>query len=92
MIELGGFLGAIVIGGLAGWVASMVMKTDGSMGLFLNIIVGIVGAMIGNLVLPLLNISGTTGFNFWSFIVAFIGAVILLFVVKLFSGHRSAAK
>lgn len=55
-VGLGGFLGAIIIGGLAGWVASMIMKTDGSMGIFLNIIVGVVGAVIGNLLLPLFGV------------------------------------
>lgn len=88
-VGLGGFLGAIVIGGLAGWVASMIMKTNGSMGIFLNIIVGVVGAVIGNLLLPVFGVSGTTGFSMWSFVVALIGAVVLLFIVKLFSGKRA---
>lgn len=85
MVGLGGWLGAIIIGGLAGWVASMFMKTDASMGLFANIVVGIVGAVIGNLLLPVFGVSGTTGFSLWSFVVALIGAVILLFVVRLFT-------
>lgn len=91
-MDLGGLFGSVVIGGLAGWVASMIMKTDRSMGLILNIVVGIVGALIGNLVLPLLGISGTTGFSFWSFVVALVGAVILLFIVKLFSGRKTTAE
>jgi uncharacterized membrane protein YeaQ/YmgE (transglycosylase-associated protein family) len=90
MVGLGGFLGAIVIGGLAGWVASMIMKTDGSMGIFMNIIVGVVGAIIGNLLLPMLGVAGTTGFSIWSFVVALVGAIILLFIVKLFTGRRTA--
>ena len=85
-IGLGGILGAIVIGGLAGWVASMIMKTDQSMGIFMNIIVGIAGAVIANLLLPVFGIAGTTGFV-WSFVVALVGAIVLLFVVKLFSGR-----
>jgi uncharacterized membrane protein YeaQ/YmgE (transglycosylase-associated protein family) len=91
MVGMGGFIGAIIIGGLAGWVASMIMKTDGSMGILMNIVVGVVGAILGNLVLPLLGVSGTTGFSIWSFVVALIGALILLFVVKLFSGRRDTA-
>ncbi len=87
-VGLGGWLGAIIIGGLAGWVASMVMKTDAQQGLLLNIVVGIVGAVIGNWMLPLLGIGGTKGFSIWSFVVAFIGAVVLLFVVKLFTGRK----
>jgi uncharacterized membrane protein YeaQ/YmgE (transglycosylase-associated protein family) len=88
-VGLGGFLGALVIGGLAGWVASMIMKTDGSMGILLNIVVGVVGAIIGNALLPLLGVSGTTGFSIWSFVVALVGAIVLLFVVKLFTGRKA---
>lgn len=91
MVEMGGFFGAIIIGGLAGWVASMIMKTDGSMGLLANIVVGIIGAIIGNLLLPLFGASGTTGFSIWSFVVALIGAMVLLFIVKLFTGHKKTA-
>lgn len=90
MVGLGGWLGAIIIGGLAGWVASMFMKTDASMGLLANIVVGIVGAIIGNLLLPVFGVSGTTGFSLWSFIVALLGAIILLFIVRLFT-RRSVA-
>lgn len=89
MVGLGGIIGALIIGGLAGWVASMIMKTDGSMGILMNIIVGVVGAVIGNLLLPVFGVDGTTGFSVWSFIVALIGAMILLFVVKMFTGRRS---
>ena len=92
MVGLGGWLGAIIIGGLAGWVASMIMKTDASMGIFMNILVGIIGAVIGNLLLPLFGASGTTGFNVWSFVVALIGAIILLFIVKLFTGSKRTAE
>lgn len=89
MAGLGGFLGALIIGGLAGWVASMIMKTDGSMGIVLNIVVGVVGAIIGNALLPLFGVDGTNGFSIWSFVVALLGAMLLLFVVKLFTGRRS---
>ena len=91
MVGLGGWLGAIVIGGIAGWLASMIMKTDASMGLLLNIVVGIVGAIIGNLLLPLLGIDGTSGFSVWSLVVALVGAIVLLFIVKLFTGKGRAA-
>lgn len=89
-INLGGILPAIVIGGLAGWVASMIMKTDASMGLVANIVVGIIGAILGNLLLPVFGIGGTTGFSLWSFIVAVVGAVVLLFIVGMFRGGRRA--
>ncbi len=83
-VGLGGWLGAIIIGGLAGWVASKFMGTDASMGLLANILVGIVGAVIGNALLPVLGLSETTGFSIWSFIVALVGALVLLFVIRLF--------
>ncbi len=90
MVGMGGILGALIIGGLAGWVASMIMKTDGSMGILMNIIVGIVGAILGNLLLPVFGIDGTTGFSLWSFVVALLGAMLLLFIVKMFTGRRTA--
>lgn len=77
-----GLIGWIVLGGLAGWVASMVMKTDKSMGVFANIIVGVVGALIGGFLVSILGGQGVTGFNVWSFLVALLGSVILLAIVK----------
>ncbi len=91
MVGLGGIIGALIIGGLAGWVASMIMKTDGSMGILMNIVVGIVGAVIGNLLLPVFGVDGTTGFSIWSFVVALLGAMLLLFIVKMFNGSRNHA-
>lgn len=90
MVGLGGWIGGIVLGGLAGWVASMIMRTNESMGLLLNIVVGVVGAIIGNIVFGLLGGSGTNGFSLWSFIVALVGAIILLFIVRLFTGNKNA--
>ncbi|HET7629844.1 MAG TPA: GlsB/YeaQ/YmgE family stress response membrane protein [Candidatus Saccharimonadales bacterium] len=89
MVDLGGWLGAIIIGGLAGWVASMIMKTNASMGILANIVVGIIGAIIANWLLPKLGLSGSNGFSLWSFVVALIGAIILLFIVGLFTRRRS---
>ena len=77
-----GLIGWILLGGLAGWVASMVMKTDKSMGVFANIVVGIVGALIGGFLVSVLGGQGVTGFNVWSFLVALLGSVILLAIVK----------
>lgn len=88
MVGLGGILGAIIIGGLAGWIASKMMGTDASMGVVANVVVGVIGAVVGNLLLPVFGVSGTTGFSIWSFVVALVGALVLLFVVSLFTRRR----
>ncbi|OJU87420.1 hypothetical protein BGO17_00210 [Candidatus Saccharibacteria bacterium 49-20] len=81
----------IVVGGLAGWVASMITGTNASQGVVGNIIAGIVGAFVGGLIFGLLGGSGFTGFNIWSFVVALVGAVIVLFVWKAITGRKTAA-
>ena len=76
----------IVIGGIIGWLASLVMKTDAQQGLFLNVVVGIVGAMLGGwFISPLLG-AGTINQNDFSLAglgVSFLGALILLAIVNL---------
>lgn len=80
----------LIVGGLVGWVASMIMRTNGQQGMILNIIVGIVGAFVAGLVLtPLLGI-GTINQNDFSLpalLVSVTGAVILLAVVSLLQGR-----
>jgi uncharacterized membrane protein YeaQ/YmgE (transglycosylase-associated protein family) len=78
-----GIIGWIVLGALAGWLASIVTKRNDQMGCLTNIAVGIVGAFIGGFIVSLLGGSGITGFNLYSLLVAFLGAVILLFVLGL---------
>jgi uncharacterized membrane protein YeaQ/YmgE (transglycosylase-associated protein family) len=80
----------IIVGGIAGWLASLAVQ-GGGMGIVGDVIVGIVGALIGGFVLSLLlpGTFGISGFNVGSLVVAFIGAVILLFIVKLFTGRRA---
>ena len=76
----------IVIGGVIGWLASMVMKTDAQQGIFLNIVVGIVGAFLGGWLLAPLFGTGTINsdnFSVSSLLVSFLGAVILLGIVNL---------
>jgi uncharacterized membrane protein YeaQ/YmgE (transglycosylase-associated protein family) len=82
----------MVVGGVAGWLASLVVRGTG-LGMLGDIIVGILGAFLGGFVLSLL-LPGTlavTGLTFGSLIVAFVGAVILLYVVQLFVGRRTRA-
>ncbi|MCL4247510.1 MAG: GlsB/YeaQ/YmgE family stress response membrane protein [Anaerolineae bacterium] len=74
----------IIIGAVAGWLASIVMKTNASQGLLMDIIVGIVGGLIGGFVLNFIGVGGeVTGLNLGSLLVAFIGAVILLALLRL---------
>ena len=85
-----GFIGWIIIGGLAGWIASKFMGTDEQQGILLNIIVGVVGAFLGGLLLGL--VVDTDGFG-WilTFLTAIAGACLLLFIVKAVTGGRSRA-
>lgn len=80
-----GIIGWIIIGALAGWIASMITGNNREMGAGKNILVGVVGGFIGGLIMNLLGGSGVTGFNLWSLFVAVIGAVVLLLIVNAFS-------
>ena len=76
----------IIFGALAGWVGSIIMVTDGQQGLFLNIVVGIIGSSLGGYIMHYLGKGGVSGFNLYSFMVAVIGAVVLLALLKLIRG------
>ena len=78
-----GIISWIVLGGIAGWLASIIMKRNDQMGCITNIIAGIVGAAVGGWVFSLFGGQGVTGFNLPSLLVAFVGAVIVLAVVNL---------
>ena len=74
----------IIFGALAGWIASMIMGANARMGALANIVVGIVGAIIGGFLMTnVFGAQGVTGFNLMSLLVAIGGAVILLFLVGL---------
>lgn len=79
-----GIIGWIVIGALAGWIASLITGNNNQMGAGKNILYGIIGGFIGGLVMNLFGGYGITGFNIWSLIVATIGAIILLLIVNAF--------
>ncbi len=81
----------LIVGGLVGWVASIIMKTNAQQGIFLNVIVGIVGAFIaGYVISPYFGIStiNQNNFSLPALLVSLGGAVILLFVVSLLQGRR----
>ena len=86
-----GLIILIIVGGILGWLASIVMRTDGSQGIFLNIVVGIVGAFLGGwLIGPLLGAPSINSgvISIGSLLVSFLGAVILLALVNLFTRKR----
>ena len=83
-----GFLAWIIVGAIAGWLASKVMKTSRGQGLLMDIVVGILGAFIGGYLFEKFGETGITGFNIWSVFVAFTGAVVLLALIRLVSGRR----
>jgi len=83
-----GILSWIVLGGIAGWLASIITKRNDQMGCITNIIAGIVGAAVGGWVFSLLGGTGITGFNLPSLLVAFVGAVIVLAVVNLITRRK----
>jgi uncharacterized membrane protein YeaQ/YmgE (transglycosylase-associated protein family) len=85
-----GWIIALIVGGVAGWLASLLMNRDASMGVVLNIVVGCVGSVIGNLIAgPLLGISGSVQeFSIRGLIVAVIGAVVLLGIGNLIQRGR----
>ena len=85
-----GWIIALIVGGVAGWLASLVMNRDASMGIFWNIVVGCVGSVIGNLIAgPLLSIGGSVQeFSIMGLVVAVLGAVVLLGVVNLIQRGR----
>jgi uncharacterized membrane protein YeaQ/YmgE (transglycosylase-associated protein family) len=83
----------LVVGGLIGWVASMMMRTDGQQGIFLNVVVGVIGAALGGWFLsPLFGVSTINQSNFSvpSLLVSLLGAVILLAIVNFI--RRGAAR
>ena len=81
------FLAWIVFGALVGWVASLIMRTDEDQGALENIALGIVGALIGGFIMRLLGGDGITGFNLYSFLVALGGALVLIFLFRMFRGR-----
>ena len=78
-----GVISWIIVGGIAGWIAGMIMKKEG--GFVKNIITGIIGALVGGFVLNFFGIDGVSGFNLWSILVATLGSVILIAIINAVS-------
>jgi uncharacterized membrane protein YeaQ/YmgE (transglycosylase-associated protein family) len=74
----------IIFGAIAGWAASVIMKTNNRQGALMDIILGVVGAVVGGFLMGLVGQSGVTGFNLYSLAVAIIGAVVLIFLGRQF--------
>ena len=86
-----GFIVWLIVGGVVGWLASLIMRTDAQQGIFLNIIVGIIGALLAGLIIsPLVGVGTINqGVTLATFLVSLVGAVILLAIVNLFRRGRA---
>lgn len=84
------FLIWLIVGGVVGWLASLIMRTDAQQGILLNVIVGIIGAFIGGWVVsPMVGVATINeGISIGSILVSLVGAVILLAIVNLFRRGR----
>lgn len=73
----------IIFGAIAGWVASVIMKTNNRQGAVMDIVLGVVGAIVGGFLMGMVGQSGVSGFNLYSLIVAVIGAVIIIYLGRM---------
>ncbi len=84
-----GIIGWIILGGIAGWIASKIMRTDAQQGIGLNIVVGIVGGLLGGFLLSALGFDVEGGGLIFSMLTAILGACLLLAIVRLATGRRA---
>jgi uncharacterized membrane protein YeaQ/YmgE (transglycosylase-associated protein family) len=73
----------IIFGAIAGWIASIVMKTNSSQGTITDIVLGIIGALVGGFLMGLVGKPGVSGFDVYSLVVAVIGAIVVIYVGRL---------
>lgn len=83
-----GIIGWIIVGGLAGWIASKFTGNDARMGIGANILIGIGGAIIGGWVASLLGLAPVSEISVWSILVAVVGAIILLSIINAMTGRK----
>lgn len=74
----------IVLGALAGWIASIIMRTDSQQGLGMDIVMGMIGAVVGGFLMGLFGQQGVTGFNLYSILVAVLGAIVVIYIGRMF--------
>ena len=82
-----GIIAWIVLGLIAGWIASKIMHGEGS-GLLMNLVLGVVGAFVGGLLISVVGGVGVTGVNLWSLLVSVLGAVVVLWLYNAFRSRR----
>jgi uncharacterized membrane protein YeaQ/YmgE (transglycosylase-associated protein family) len=83
-----GIIAWIVLGLIAGFIASRIVNHTGS-GVVLDIVLGIVGALVGGFLFSVFGAAGVTGFNIYSMIVAIVGAVVVLWIYHALAGRRT---
>ena len=86
---MSGILGWLLMGLVAGFLAKYVVPGEGPGGVIGDIIIGIIGAFIGGFIFNQFGNPGASGLNWWSILVAFVGAVVLLFILRAISGRRA---
>jgi uncharacterized membrane protein YeaQ/YmgE (transglycosylase-associated protein family) len=84
-----GIIGWIILGLIAGFIGSKIVESEGQ-GFWLNIALGIVGALVGGFLFDLLGASGVTGLNIYSMIVAIVGSIVVLVIYNTLTGRRRA--
>ncbi len=72
-----------VLGAIAGWIASVIMKTNTQHGLLIDIVLGTFGALVGGLIMEVCGWPGVTGFNMYSLLVAVLGAIVLIWIGRV---------
>ena len=85
-----GIIGWIILGGIAGWIASIINGSNERQGLVGNIVVGVVGGLLGGFILGLFGIDGVNGFNLFSLLVALLGSIILLWVWNMITSRKTS--
>jgi uncharacterized membrane protein YeaQ/YmgE (transglycosylase-associated protein family) len=83
-------IGWIVLGGIAGWIASMITGRNDQMGCITNIAAGIVGAIVGGWIFSFFGGGSVTDFSWMSLLIAVVGAVVVLAIINLIFGRRKA--